>query len=80
MLETKKSAFYATTSKLTNYSFDNAGQTRCPSPVNTRYCGDIGFPLDFHRDVDRLLIGTEVTSLYYYNIFFQNHNDIVAIT
>ena len=29
-----------------------------------RYCDDIGFLLDFHRDV--------VTSLY--DIFFQDHN------
>ena len=42
-----------------------------------RYCGDIGFLLGFHRDVERLRIETEVTSLC--DIFFQ-HNDVVAIT
>ena len=47
------------------------------SPVGTRYCGDIGFLLGFHRDVERLRIETEVTSLC--DIFFQ-HNDVVAIT
>ena len=46
--------------------------------VGTRYCGDIGFLLDFHRDVDRVCIDTEVTSLY--DVSFQHHNDAVAIT
>ena len=32
--------------------------------VGTRYCGDIDFLLDFHRDVDRLRIDTEVKPLY----------------
>ena len=32
--------------------------------VITRYCGDIRFLLDFHRDVDQLCLNTEVTSLY----------------
>ena len=48
------------------------------NPVGTRYWGDIGFVLDLHRDIDRLRIETEVTSLY--DIFFQNHNDVLAIT
>ena len=48
------------------------------SPVGTRYCGDIGFLLGFHRDVERLRIEIEVTSLC--DIFFQHHNDVVAIT
>ena len=43
-----------------------------------RYCGDIGFLLDLHRGIDQLRIEIEVTSLY--DIFFQHHNDIVAIT
>ena len=46
-------------------------------PVGTRYCSDIGLLLSFHHDVDRLNIEIEVTSLY---IFFQHHNDAVAIT
>ena len=46
--------------------------------MGTRYYGDIGFLLGFHRDVDRLSIETEVTPLY--DIFFQHHNDVVAIT
>ena len=46
-------------------------------PVGTRYCGDIGFLLDFHRDVDRLRIDIDVTSLY---IFSQYHIDFAAIT
>ena len=49
-----------------------------PSPVGTRYCGDIGFLLDLHRDIDRLRIEIKVTSLY--DICFQHHNDVVAIT
>ena len=47
-------------------------------PVGTRYWGDIGFLLDLHRDIDRLRIVIEVTSLY--NLFFQYHNDVAAIT
>ena len=47
-------------------------------PVGTRYCGDIGFLLDLHRDIDRLRIETEVTLLY--DIFFQHYNDVAAIT
>ena len=43
-----------------------------------RYCGGIGLLLDFHCDVDRLRIDSEVTSLY--DISFQHHNDVVAIT
>ena len=46
--------------------------------VGTRYRGDIGFLLDFHRDVDRLRTDIEVTSLY--DIFFQYHVDVVVIT
>ena len=49
-----------------------------PCPVGTRYCGEIGFLLDLHRDIDRLCIEIEVTSLY--DIFFQHYNDVVAIT
>ena len=47
-------------------------------PVGTRYYGDIGFLLDLHRVIDRLRFKIEVTSLY--DIFFQHHDDIVAIT
>ena len=47
-------------------------------PVGSRYCGDIGFLLDLHRDIDRLPIVIEVTLLY--DIFFQHQNDVVAIT
>ena len=55
-----------------------SAQTDIPSyPVGTRYCSDIGFLLDLHRDIDQLRIEIEVTSLY---IFFQHHNDVVAIT
>ena len=46
--------------------------------MGTRYCGNIGFLLDLHRDIDRLLIEIEVTSLY--DIFFQHRSDVVAIT
>ena len=48
------------------------------TPVGTRYCSDIGFLLDLHRDIDRLRIEIEVTSLY--DIFFQHRNNVVAIT
>ena len=48
------------------------------NPVGTRYCGDICFLLNLHRDIDQLHIEIEVTSLY--DIFFQHHNDVVAIT
>ena len=43
--------------------------------MSTRYCGDIGFLLDFHRNVgfhrnvERLRIDFEVTSLYDFIIF-----------
>ena len=37
----------------------------------------IGFLLSLHRDIDRLCIEIEETSLY--DIFFQHHNDVVAI-
>ena len=47
-------------------------------PLGTQYCGNIGFLLDLHRDIDRLHIEIEVTSLF--DIFFQHHNDVVAIT
>ena len=54
----------------------------CPKltiiPVGTRYCKDTGFLLGFHRDADRLRIEIEMTLLY--NIFFQYHNDLAAIT
>ena len=46
--------------------------------MGTSYCGDIGFLLDLHCHVDRLHIDIEVTSLY--DIFFQHHNDVAAIT
>ena len=46
-------------------------------PIGTQYYDDIGFLLGFHRDVDRLRIDIEVKSLY--DIFFQHHNDVVAI-
>ena len=42
------------------------------------YCGDIGFLLDLHRDIDRLRNETEETSLF--DIFYQHHNDVAAIT
>ena len=45
--------------------------------MGTRYCGKIGFLLDLHRHTDRLRFEIEVTSLY--DIFFQHHNDVVAI-
>ena len=45
--------------------------------MGTQHCGDIGFLLDLHRDIDRLHIKTEVTSLHV--IVFQHHNDVVAI-
>ena len=48
------------------------------NPVGPRYCDDIDFLLDLHRHVDRLRIELEVTLLY--NVFFQHHNDVVAIT
>ena len=47
-------------------------------PVSTRYCGDIYLLLDLYCDIDQLPIEIEVTSLY--DIFFQHHNDVVAIT
>ena len=46
-------------------------------PVGTQYCGDIGILLDLDHDIDRLCIEIEVVSLY--DIFFQYHNDVVAI-
>ena len=46
--------------------------------MGTQYCGDIGFLLDLHRDIDQLRIEIEVTSLY--DIFFQHHNNVAAIT
>ena len=56
-----------------------SAQTDIPSyPVGTRYCSDIGFLLDLHRDTDQLRIEIQVTLLY--DIFFQHHNDVVAIT
>ena len=47
-------------------------------PVGRRYCDNISFLLGFHRDVDGLRLDIEGTSLY--DIFFQHHNDVVAIT
>ena len=47
-------------------------------PVGTRYCSDIGFLLDLHRDTDQLRIEIEMTLLY--DIFFQHHNDVIATT
>ena len=46
--------------------------------MSTRYGGHIVFSLDLHPDIDRLRIEIVVTSLY--DIFFQHHNDVVAIT
>ena len=48
------------------------------NPVGPRYCDNIDFSLDLHLDEDQLRIEIEVTSLY--NVFFQHHNDVVAIT
>ena len=45
--------------------------------MGTRYYGDIGFLLGLHRDTDQLRIEVEVISLY--DIFFQDHNDVVEI-
>ena len=46
-------------------------------PSGHANCSDIVFLLDFHRDIDRLPIEIKVTSLF--DIFFQHHNDVVAI-
>ena len=46
--------------------------------MDRRYCGDTGFLLDIYRDKERLRVEIEVTSLF--DIFFQDHNDVVAIT
>ena len=46
-------------------------------PVGTRYCGDIGFLLDLHCDIDQLRTEAELTLLY--DFFFQYHNDVVEI-
>ena len=43
-------------------------------PILWRYRFFVGL----HRDIDRLRIEIEVTSLY--DIFFQYHNDVAAIT
>ena len=59
-------------------SFSSSNFWMIPCLVGTRYCGEIGFLLDLHRDIDRLCIEIEVTSLY--DIFFQHYNDVVAIT
>ena len=45
--------------------------------MGTRYCGDIGFLLDLHRDIEQLRIEIEVTPLH---IISQHHNNVVAIT
>ena len=59
-------------------SYKTEIQRQALSAVDTRYCGNIGFLLDFCRDVDRLHIDTEATSLY--DISFRHPNDVVAIT
>ena len=49
--------------------------------VRTQWARDIvatSFLLGFHRNIERLRIEIEVTSLC--DIFFQHHNDVVAIT
>ena len=53
-------------------------KVRTIDPVGNRYCSDIVFLLDLHHDIDQLRIKTEVISLY--DIFFQYHNDVIAIT
>ena len=45
--------------------------------LGTQYCGDLGFLLGFHRDVERLCIETELK--YLCDIFFQHHIDVVAL-
>ena len=47
------------------------------NPVDTQYCGDIGFLLDLHRGIDQLGFEIEVRSLY--DLFFQHPNDAVAL-
>ena len=47
-------------------------------PSRYAYCGDMGFLLGFHRDIERFHIDIEVTSLD--DIFLQNYGDVVAIT
>ena len=49
-------------------ALQNAEKIFGRNPVGTRFCDDIGFLLDLHRDIDRLHIEIEVTSLY--DIFF----------
>ena len=66
------------TGSCTTKSFEDLCPVIISSPVGTLYCGNIGFLLDFLRDVDRLRIDIEVTLLS--GIFFQHHNDVVAIT
>ena len=60
------------------FNIDEAVANSSLCPVGTRHCSDIGFLLDLHRDIDHLRIEIEVASLY--DIFFQHHNDVVAIT
>ena len=59
-------------------SYKTEIQRQALSAEGTGYCRNIGFLLDFRRDVDRLRIDTEVTSLY--DISFRHLNDIVSIT
>ena len=54
------------------------GDFECSNPVGTRYCGFIGFLLDLHRGIDQLRFEIEV--ILWYDIFFQHHNDVIAIT
>ena len=75
--ETRKRSFVNAFSICMIVPLNDLYDTTC-IPVGTRYCGDIGFLLDLHRDIDQLRIEIEVTSLY--DIFFQHHNDVVAIT
>ena len=43
---------------------------RTENSVGMRYCGNIGFLLDLHRNIDRLRFEIEVIALY--DIFFQH--------
>ena len=65
-------------SGLKNANFVTQAVEELLNLVGTRYCGDIGFLLNLHRDIDQLRIETEMTPLC--DIFFQHHNDVVAIT
>ena len=52
--------------------------SRLSFPVGTRCGGDVSFLLSLHCDIDRLRIEIEATSLY--DIIFQHHSDVAAIT